>query len=117
MTMEVETERQMEFYCCARADGLAERQDLPSEMTERFEERDDFLYYRHTFFHERLEKVIAREPQDQEHRHVKVTMSPWPSTLMPLLIQVTLCKGNHVTMAINTNAFTDTGDLITITYR
>ncbi|KAJ8272217.1 hypothetical protein COCON_G00110760 [Conger conger] len=71
VTMELETERQMEFYSRARADGLAERYDLPSEMTERFEERDDFLYYRHTLFHEHLEKTVAAEIQNQEHRHVK----------------------------------------------
>ncbi|KAG5848751.1 hypothetical protein ANANG_G00102750 [Anguilla anguilla] len=71
VTMELETERQMEFYSHARADGLAERQELPSEMTESFQERSDFLYYRHVIFHERLEKAVAKELQDQEHRHVK----------------------------------------------
>uniref|UniRef100_UPI003AAD29CD dynein regulatory complex subunit 7 n=1 Tax=Centroberyx gerrardi TaxID=166262 RepID=UPI003AAD29CD len=50
LTLTAETEREMEFYGHVRADGLARRAELPGEMTETFQERDDFLYYRHIVF-------------------------------------------------------------------
>ncbi|KAG9352618.1 hypothetical protein JZ751_021032, partial [Albula glossodonta] len=68
--MDLETERQMEFYSHARPDGLAERQDFTSEMIERFEERPDFLYYRHVLFHKR-EGDPPKGLEDHDHRHVK----------------------------------------------
>ena len=46
----VENERTMVFYNVARMDGLAKRVETPTEMTEHFVDRDDFLYYKHTTF-------------------------------------------------------------------
>ncbi|XP_035512918.1 dynein regulatory complex subunit 7 [Morone saxatilis] len=45
----IDTEREMAFNS-ARADNLVRRMELPDEMTEIFEGREDFLYYRHTVF-------------------------------------------------------------------
>ncbi|XP_066504889.1 dynein regulatory complex subunit 7 isoform X2 [Hoplias malabaricus] len=45
-----ETERQMDFYSRSRDDDLASRVETPSEMTETFHERPDFLYHRHVFY-------------------------------------------------------------------
>ncbi|XP_070766988.1 dynein regulatory complex subunit 7 [Enoplosus armatus] len=46
-----DTEREMEFSS-ARVDDLVRRVESPGEMTEIFEGRDDFLYYRHVQFSE-----------------------------------------------------------------
>ncbi|XP_067159026.1 dynein regulatory complex subunit 7 [Apteryx mantelli] len=56
-SMEPETERTMEFYNKARADGLQKRVDNASEMTEYFVGRDDFLYFRHVEFGKRVKKI------------------------------------------------------------
>uniref|UniRef100_A0A8C4IG21 Dynein regulatory complex subunit 7 n=1 Tax=Dicentrarchus labrax TaxID=13489 RepID=A0A8C4IG21_DICLA len=45
----IDTEREMAFDS-ARADNLVRRMELPDEMTEIFEGREDFLYYRHAIF-------------------------------------------------------------------
>ncbi|XP_062856913.1 dynein regulatory complex subunit 7 [Trichomycterus rosablanca] len=50
VTLVLETERQMEFYSNARADGLASRVETEADMTETFENRPDFLYYRHVVY-------------------------------------------------------------------
>ncbi len=42
-----ENERTMAFYNEARVDGLQKRIETPTEMTETFVDREDFLYYRH----------------------------------------------------------------------
>nr|XP_046253588.1 dynein regulatory complex subunit 7 isoform X2 [Scatophagus argus] len=44
-----DSEREMEFSS-ARVDNLVRRVESPGEMTEIFEGRDDFLYYRHVVF-------------------------------------------------------------------
>uniref|UniRef100_A0A4W5P6W5 Dynein regulatory complex subunit 7 n=1 Tax=Hucho hucho TaxID=62062 RepID=A0A4W5P6W5_9TELE len=54
ITMAPETERQMDFYSHARADGLARRVEMPFEMTETFEDRPDFIYHRHVVFGKRV---------------------------------------------------------------
>jgi len=37
----------MLFYNEARVDGLSKREETPLEMTEHFQNREDFLYYQH----------------------------------------------------------------------
>ncbi|KAK6479943.1 dynein regulatory complex subunit 7 [Huso huso] len=69
-----ETERQMDFYSEARADGLARRVETPSEMTETFENRTDFLYYRHVLFGKRLKKLAPANSNDPVTRSIlKIT--------------------------------------------
>ncbi|NWX48082.1 DRC7 protein, partial [Steatornis caripensis] len=51
------TERTMEFYSEARADGLQKRVENANEMTEYFVGRDDFLHVRHMEFGKRGKKV------------------------------------------------------------
>ncbi|KPP70764.1 hypothetical protein Z043_110380 [Scleropages formosus] len=75
VTLVPETEREMEFYSHARADGLAKRVELPTEMTETFEQRTDFLYHRHVVFsrlsetsdqgQRSIEKVVERFHRNQ----------------------------------------------------
>ncbi|XP_052769766.1 dynein regulatory complex subunit 7-like [Mya arenaria] len=57
-----ESERTMLFYAEARVDGLMKRMETPSEMTEHFENRDDFLYFKHTEFGKKPKKF---GPQDK----------------------------------------------------
>ncbi|XP_051879591.1 dynein regulatory complex subunit 7 isoform X2 [Pristis pectinata] len=54
---EPETERTMTFNGKLRVDGLMNRVETPTEMTERFSDRPDFLMYRNTVFAKRLKKV------------------------------------------------------------
>ncbi|XP_010882332.2 dynein regulatory complex subunit 7 isoform X2 [Esox lucius] len=71
--MTPETERQMDFYSCARADGLVRRVEMPFEMTETFENRPDFLYYRHVVFGKRV-KVFSpsnKEAPDRVDRPIQ----------------------------------------------
>ncbi|XP_026802213.3 dynein regulatory complex subunit 7, partial [Pangasianodon hypophthalmus] len=44
------TERLMEFYSKVRADSLVSRVETPTEMIETFQDRSDFLYYRHVVY-------------------------------------------------------------------
>ncbi|XP_006641383.1 dynein regulatory complex subunit 7 [Lepisosteus oculatus] len=74
ITLEPETERQMEFYSHARVDGLAKRVEIPFEMTETFEARPDGLYHRHVIFGKRLKMPMAANAQDPNSRPVlKIT--------------------------------------------
>ncbi|XP_029909865.1 dynein regulatory complex subunit 7 [Myripristis murdjan] len=50
VTYNTDTEREMEFYSCGRYDKLVRRVESPGEMTETFQGRRDFLYYRHVIF-------------------------------------------------------------------
>ncbi|KAL4623510.1 dynein regulatory complex subunit 7 [Arapaima gigas] len=72
VTLVPETEREMEFYSHTRADGLARRVELPTEMTETFEQRTDFLYHRHVVF-SRLSETLdqGQRPIEKvvEHFH------------------------------------------------
>lgn len=49
-----DSEHEMEFSS-ARVDHLVRRLESPGEMTELFEGRDDFLYYRHVVFDRHVE--------------------------------------------------------------
>lgn len=74
--MTPETERQMDFYSHARADGLARRVEMPFEMTETFEDRPDFMYHRHVVFGKRI-KVFGpsnTEVPDQGQRPLQVIL-------------------------------------------
>lgn len=70
MTLTPDSDREMEFYSQARADGLARRVEVGSEMTETFEDRPDFLYYRHVVFDKRT-RVLA-PGENAEHRPLVV---------------------------------------------
>ena len=56
-----ENERTMFFYDEARVDGLVKRVETPTEMTEQYRNRDDFLYYKHVDFGKKPKKF---GPQD-----------------------------------------------------
>ncbi|KAJ7997812.1 hypothetical protein DPEC_G00216010 [Dallia pectoralis] len=73
ITMTPETERQMDFYGYARADGLVRRTEMPLEMTETFENRPDFMYYRHVVFGNRVKSSshIYTEAHDSVHRPIQ----------------------------------------------
>ncbi|XP_036399662.1 dynein regulatory complex subunit 7 [Megalops cyprinoides] len=71
VTLVPETEREMEFYSNARVDGLAKREEQPLEMTESFEDRSDFLYYRHVVFNERTEEQNPAKVHDADHRPIQ----------------------------------------------
>ncbi|CAD5124122.1 DgyrCDS12424 [Dimorphilus gyrociliatus] len=48
-----ESERTMIFFHHARVNGLERRLETPTEMTEHFKDREDFLFYRHVLFAQR----------------------------------------------------------------
>ncbi|XP_053487265.1 dynein regulatory complex subunit 7 isoform X3 [Ictalurus furcatus] len=50
VTLGPDIERLMEFYSKARDDNLLSRVETPTEMTETFQDRSDFLYYRHVIY-------------------------------------------------------------------
>ncbi|ELT88762.1 hypothetical protein CAPTEDRAFT_129343 [Capitella teleta] len=56
-----ENDRTMIFYHDARVDGLHKRVETPTEMTEHFINRDDFLYYRFIQFTKRAKKFGPAE--------------------------------------------------------
>lgn len=56
-----ESERTMIFYDEARVDGLMKRIETPTEMTEHYKHRDDFLFYKHVDFGKKPKKF---GPQD-----------------------------------------------------
>ena len=65
-----ENERTMIFYNEARVDGLKERVETSTSMTEHFVNRVDFLFYRHTEFSKRP-KIFG--PQEtSSHRPIVV---------------------------------------------
>ncbi|XP_063801875.1 dynein regulatory complex subunit 7 isoform X2 [Pseudophryne corroboree] len=70
-----ETERTMHFYSEARLDGLQTCEEKPKEMTQTFQGRPDFLYFRHTLFGKRPKKVaIAGGPTEINPRPIlKIT--------------------------------------------
>ncbi|KAL0978403.1 hypothetical protein UPYG_G00170020 [Umbra pygmaea] len=59
ITMTPETERQMDFYSKFQADDLARRFERPFEMTETFENRPDFLCYRHVVYGKRVKEEFT----------------------------------------------------------
>ena len=56
-----ENERTMIFYSEARVDGLVKRIETPTEMSEHFVDREDFLYYRFVEFGKRPKKFGPAE--------------------------------------------------------
>ena len=79
----MENERTMVFYNVARMDGLAKRVETPTEMTEHFVDRDDFLYYKHTTFGRRP-KMFG--PQDGA-----TTVAPRPIVVSRVLFVLCVC--------------------------
>jgi len=59
--MAPESNRSMSFYSEARVDGLEQRVETPTQMTEHFINRDDFLVYRHVEFDGRQKKFGPAE--------------------------------------------------------
>ncbi|XP_042348033.1 dynein regulatory complex subunit 7 isoform X2 [Plectropomus leopardus] len=67
-----DTERHVEFSS-ARVDGLLRRVESPGEMTEIFEGRRDFLYYRHVVFDRQVqfsEPDVGSDPGDRPLKKV-----------------------------------------------
>ncbi|XP_005093754.1 dynein regulatory complex subunit 7 [Aplysia californica] len=64
-----ENDRTMIFYGEARVDGLVKRVETPVSMTEQYQNRDDFQYYKHIDFGKRVKKfgpqdeVVANNPR------------------------------------------------------
>lgn len=56
-----ENERTMVFFNVARVDGLSKRTETPTEMTEHYVDRDDFLYFKHIIFGKRPKKFGPQE--------------------------------------------------------
>lgn len=73
ITLAPETERQMDFYSHIRTDGLARRIEKPFEMTETFEDRTDFLFYRHVVYGKQIKVIRAGEALEQ--RPLQVMLS------------------------------------------
>ncbi|KAG8437291.1 hypothetical protein GDO86_008119 [Hymenochirus boettgeri] len=70
-SLATETKRSMQFYSRSRLDGLLRRDDSPKQMTEIYESRDDFLYYKHIVFGKRPKKVaIAGGPSEANPRPI-----------------------------------------------
>ncbi|XP_048015258.1 dynein regulatory complex subunit 7 isoform X2 [Megalobrama amblycephala] len=65
VTLVPEAERQMDFYSHTRTDGLARRIEKPFEMTETFEDRTDFLFYRHVVYGKQIKVIRAGEAFEQ----------------------------------------------------
>ncbi|KAL1247382.1 hypothetical protein QQF64_022758 [Cirrhinus molitorella] len=65
ITLVPETERQMDFYSHTRIDGLARRIEKPFELTETFEDRTDFLFYRHVVYGKQIKVIRAGEAFEQ----------------------------------------------------
>eukprot|EP00112_Aurelia_sp_Birch-Aquarium-sp1_P024025 Seg740.7 transcript_id=Seg740.7/GoldUCD/mRNA.D3Y31 product="Dynein regulatory complex subunit 7" protein_id=Seg740.7/GoldUCD/D3Y31 len=63
----LESDRTMLFYSNARVDGLVKREETSTSMTEYFEEREDFLCYRHVLFGKRVKKF---GPQQANNRPI-----------------------------------------------
>lgn len=62
-----ESQRLMTFYHVARVDGLERREETPTQMTEHFINRDDFLVYRHVqFASKQLKKFGPSEASTSE---------------------------------------------------
>lgn len=66
-----DTEREMEFSS-ARVDHLVRRLQSPGEMTEIFDGRDDFLYYRHAVFDRHVQSSEPEVDTDLDDRPPQV---------------------------------------------
>nr|XP_009860275.1 dynein regulatory complex subunit 7 [Ciona intestinalis] len=68
-----EAERTMTFFHKARVDGLCKREETPTEMTEHFVNRDDFLFLRHVLFGKRQKKVAPATAEGPPRPILKIT--------------------------------------------
>ncbi|KAF7644779.1 hypothetical protein LDENG_00215900 [Lucifuga dentata] len=68
LSTDMDMERHMDFYCKSRVDGLLQRTESPGKMTETFQDREDFLYYRHAVFSRRVQVVEPEESLDPDYR-------------------------------------------------
>ncbi|KAK7103521.1 dynein regulatory complex subunit 7-like [Littorina saxatilis] len=101
-----ENDRTMVFFNTARVDGLYKRVETPTEMTEHYIDRDDFLYYKHVIFGRRPKKFV---PQDEA-----TTVNP-----RPIVKMVVKFKRNTESAAnedINEMVFLCSEDKIQLTY-
>lgn len=57
----------MFFYDEARVDGLVKRVETPTEMTEHYKNRDDFLYYKHVDFGKKPKKFGPQDGSSSAH--------------------------------------------------
>lgn len=73
VTLVPETERQMDFYSHTRTDGLARRIEKPFKMTETFEDRTDFLFYRHVVYGKQVKVIWAGGAFEQQPLRVMLS--------------------------------------------
>ncbi|KAM4618733.1 dynein regulatory complex subunit 7 isoform 2-T2 [Polymixia lowei] len=74
VTLTPDTQREMEFYSKARVDELVRRVESPGQMTETFQDRDDFLYYRHVVFGQPVKVLIPRETPEPGSRPIQTVV-------------------------------------------
>lgn len=72
-TLTADTVHEMEFSS-ARIDNMVRRVVSPGEMTELFENRTDFLYYRHVVFDRHVQFSEPHVDADLDDRPLQVTM-------------------------------------------
>ena len=60
-------------HCSARIDGLVKQDETPTEMTQTFTGRDDYLYYRHVTFATRTKKFGPTQPVNYRPIVVRMT--------------------------------------------
>ncbi|XP_008066210.1 dynein regulatory complex subunit 7 isoform X2 [Carlito syrichta] len=72
-SLQPEMDRTMEFYETARVDGLIKREETPRTMTEYYQGRPDFLFYRHVDFGPRVKKVALSSTESNPRPLVKIT--------------------------------------------
>jgi len=69
-----ECERVMHFYNEARVDGLAKREETPTDMTEYFVNREDFLLYQHVDFGQKPKKAGPKGESEHNPRPILVSV-------------------------------------------
>lgn len=74
----------MDFYSHIRTDGLARRIEKPFEMTETFENRTDFLFYRNAVYGKQIKVIRAGEALEQRPLQVMLSQQT-ASTFNPIL--------------------------------
>ena len=77
----------MFFQFSARVDGLVKREETPVSLSEYFENREDFLSYRHALFGKRVKKF---GPQAANNRPIVVS-----SHLLFVLFVIFLPQSYH----------------------
>jgi len=71
--MQPDADRSMTFYHEARVDGLEKRVETPTQMTEYFVNRDDFLVYRLVEFTGREKKFGPSEGSSERPIQVRTS--------------------------------------------